>query len=219
MLAAPAPRDVGVRSFVDYALVRQATLHDLRSGYVTTTDVCDPHPDLIRAALHHGEPSTRSCPVCRRGDAGRRPARPAARDQRRSRACPGAGGAGLPALRVRRGAGPVLRPDPGPGRDRRAVAGGRRCEGLRRRGVHLVWVEPPGRVVRRGRRSTAPGASPPADRRRRMGHLSPCGQVRGLPTAGQDTAYGAGCRPGSWCWAPGSPAFCLLVIAFGVVYA
>ncbi len=66
----PPQATVGVRSFVDYALVRQATLHDLRSGYVTTTDVCDPHPDLIRAALHHGEPSTRSCPVCRRGDAG-----------------------------------------------------------------------------------------------------------------------------------------------------
>jgi hypothetical protein len=61
----PPRATVGVRSFVDYALVRQSTLHDLRSGYVTTTDVCDPHPDLIRAALHHGEPSTRSCPVCR----------------------------------------------------------------------------------------------------------------------------------------------------------
>jgi hypothetical protein len=70
----PPRATVGVRSFVDYALVRQATLHDLRSGYVTTTDVCDPHPDLIRAALHHGEPSTRSCPVCRRGDGGLRSA-------------------------------------------------------------------------------------------------------------------------------------------------
>jgi hypothetical protein len=64
----PPRATVGVRSFVDYALVRQATLHDLRSGYVTTTDVCDPHPDLIRAALHHGEPSSRSCPVCRGGE-------------------------------------------------------------------------------------------------------------------------------------------------------
>jgi hypothetical protein len=66
----PPRATVGVRSFVDYALVRQATLHDLRHGQVTTTDVCEPHPDLIRAALNHGEPSTRSCPVCRRGDAG-----------------------------------------------------------------------------------------------------------------------------------------------------
>src|SRR3954470_17610042 len=68
----PPRSTVGVRSFVDYALVRQATLHDLRSGHVTTTDVCDPHPDLIRAALHHGEPAARSCPVCRgdRGDRG-----------------------------------------------------------------------------------------------------------------------------------------------------
>jgi hypothetical protein len=66
----PPRSTVGVRSFVDYALVRQATLHDLRSGYVTTTDVCDPHPDLIRAALHHGEPSTRNCPVCRGAEPG-----------------------------------------------------------------------------------------------------------------------------------------------------
>jgi hypothetical protein len=66
----PPRSTAGVRSFVDYALVRQATLHDLRSGHVTTTDVCDPHPDLIRAALHHGEPSTRSCPVCRGFEAG-----------------------------------------------------------------------------------------------------------------------------------------------------
>ena len=91
----PPRSTAGVRSFVDYALVRQATLHDLRSGYVTTTDVCDPHPDLIRAALHHGEPSTRSCPVCRGGGhAGEElgPARPAAGDQRRARGCRGPAG-------------------------------------------------------------------------------------------------------------------------------
>ena len=64
----PASWTVGVRAFVDYALQRRATLHDLLSGYVTTTDVCDPHPDLIRAAKHHGEPTSRSCPVCRGGD-------------------------------------------------------------------------------------------------------------------------------------------------------
>jgi len=61
---------VGVRSFVDYALARQATLQSLRRGQLTTTDVCEPHPDLIRAALHHGEPTARSCPVCRGADAG-----------------------------------------------------------------------------------------------------------------------------------------------------
>jgi hypothetical protein len=66
----PPRGTVGVRQYVDYALVRQSTLQDLRTGYVTTTDVCDPHPDLIRAAKHHGEASTRTCPVCRHGDAG-----------------------------------------------------------------------------------------------------------------------------------------------------
>jgi hypothetical protein len=90
----PPRATVGVRSFVDYALVRQATLHDLRSGYVTTTDVCDPHPDLIRAALHHGEPSTRSCPVCRESGPGRgRPGDDSDRLDPRLRIN---GGAGLP---------------------------------------------------------------------------------------------------------------------------
>lgn len=89
----PPRATVGVRSFVDYALVRQATLQDLRSGYVTTTDVCDPHPDLIRAALHHGEPSSRSCPVCR-GD--RPPAKPLTKDDRLDPRLGINGGPGLP---------------------------------------------------------------------------------------------------------------------------
>jgi hypothetical protein len=63
----PPRATVGVRSYIDYALARQATLRELRTGALTTTDVCDPHPDLIRAAKHHGETSTRPCPVCREG--------------------------------------------------------------------------------------------------------------------------------------------------------
>lgn len=55
------------RSVVDYGLVRRATLRSLRTGHATTADVCDAHPDLLRAARHHGEPGGDTCPVCRKG--------------------------------------------------------------------------------------------------------------------------------------------------------
>lgn len=54
------------RCVVDYSLQRRATLQALFSGAATTTDVCDAHPYLLRAAKHHGEPTDRTCPVCRR---------------------------------------------------------------------------------------------------------------------------------------------------------
>lgn len=58
---------VAVRSVVDYGLARRATLESLfGAGPVTREDACDAHPYLLRAARHHGEPTARPCPVCRR---------------------------------------------------------------------------------------------------------------------------------------------------------
>ena len=58
------------RSVVDYGLARRATLTALlgpeAGGSTTRADVCDAHPYLLRAARHHGEPTGRDCPVCRR---------------------------------------------------------------------------------------------------------------------------------------------------------
>ncbi len=54
------------RSFVDYALARRSTLAGLFSGRLSTYDVCDAHPYLLRAAKFHGEPAEADCPVCRR---------------------------------------------------------------------------------------------------------------------------------------------------------
>lgn len=54
------------RSVIDYGLARRATLASLRTGTATTTDVCDADPYLLRAAKHHGEPTDRGCPICRR---------------------------------------------------------------------------------------------------------------------------------------------------------
>jgi Family of unknown function (DUF5318) len=56
------------RLLVDYALQRRATLQALfHGGSLTSTDVCDADPYLLRAARHHGELSETLCPVCRRG--------------------------------------------------------------------------------------------------------------------------------------------------------
>lgn len=57
----------GSREVIDYGLARRATLEALVRGRTSTGDVCDAHPYLLRAATHHGEPTERPCPVCRRG--------------------------------------------------------------------------------------------------------------------------------------------------------
>jgi len=54
------------RSVVDYGLARRATLASVFAGRMTTTDVCDAHPYLLRAAKFHGEPTTKPCPICRK---------------------------------------------------------------------------------------------------------------------------------------------------------
>lgn len=55
------------RSLIDYSLARRATLARLATGALSTSDACDAHPDLLRAAKYHGDPSPQACPVCRRG--------------------------------------------------------------------------------------------------------------------------------------------------------
>jgi Family of unknown function (DUF5318) len=53
-----------VRQHTDYALARRAVLRDLERGAVARLDVCDAHPELLRAARHVGEPAEHRCPVC-----------------------------------------------------------------------------------------------------------------------------------------------------------
>jgi len=43
-------RSARARMFVDYTLQRRATLEALHRGRATSTDVCDAHPYLLRAA-------------------------------------------------------------------------------------------------------------------------------------------------------------------------
>ncbi|MFC4005308.1 DUF5318 domain-containing protein [Prauserella oleivorans] len=54
------------RQVVDYALQRRALLAEVYSGRVSTMDVCDATPYLLRAAKFHGTPSDAACPVCRK---------------------------------------------------------------------------------------------------------------------------------------------------------
>ena len=53
------------RQVVDYALQRRALLAEVYAGRVGR-EVCDASPYLLRAAKFHGEPSERTCPVCRK---------------------------------------------------------------------------------------------------------------------------------------------------------
>jgi len=61
---------VAARRHVDYALARRAVLRDLRAGRLERHDVCDAHPELLRAGRNLGECVERDCPVC--GHAGLR---------------------------------------------------------------------------------------------------------------------------------------------------
>ncbi|MEM9711607.1 MAG: DUF5318 family protein [Actinomycetota bacterium] len=49
---------------VSYRMARRAVLESLRRGTVGRTEVCDAHPELIRAALHQGTPIDEPCPLC-----------------------------------------------------------------------------------------------------------------------------------------------------------
>jgi hypothetical protein len=53
-----------VPSVTDYALARRAVLRDFRSGALTRLDVCDAHPELMRAAQNIGVVINDQCPVC-----------------------------------------------------------------------------------------------------------------------------------------------------------
>ncbi|MGI8407031.1 MAG: DUF5318 family protein [Actinomycetota bacterium] len=49
---------------VDYALARRSLILQVRRGLIGSTDVCDAHPELLRAARNIGEDSDKQCPIC-----------------------------------------------------------------------------------------------------------------------------------------------------------
>jgi hypothetical protein len=49
---------------IDYRMRRIAALRDVREGITSPADVCDAHPDLLRAARHLGRVTNQACPLC-----------------------------------------------------------------------------------------------------------------------------------------------------------
>jgi hypothetical protein len=49
---------------IDYRLARRALLTEYRKGRLARHQVCDAHPELVRAAREVGSPTRVECPVC-----------------------------------------------------------------------------------------------------------------------------------------------------------
>jgi hypothetical protein len=49
---------------VDYKLARRSVISQVRRGLLSTTDVCDAHPELLRAARNIGGELEHPCPMC-----------------------------------------------------------------------------------------------------------------------------------------------------------
>ena len=49
---------------VEYRLARNAVVREFRKGRLGRLDVCDAHPELLRAARNLGTPLPDECPIC-----------------------------------------------------------------------------------------------------------------------------------------------------------
>ena len=49
---------------IDYRLVRRRTIDEFHRGRLSRLDVCDAHPELLRAARNVGEARSEPCPIC-----------------------------------------------------------------------------------------------------------------------------------------------------------
>jgi len=49
---------------VDYRLARNSVVSEFRKGRLSRLDVCDAHPELLRAAANVGDESQEDCPIC-----------------------------------------------------------------------------------------------------------------------------------------------------------
>lgn len=49
---------------VDYTLAKRSLLREARRGMLSLHEICDAHPELLRAARSVGEMTSRRCPVC-----------------------------------------------------------------------------------------------------------------------------------------------------------
>ena len=49
---------------IDHRLARRALISEYRKGRLARHQVCDAHPELVRAARSIGEPTETECPIC-----------------------------------------------------------------------------------------------------------------------------------------------------------
>ena len=56
-----------VEGEIDYRLARQSVLRRYRAGELSEHDLCDAHPELIRAAVEYSTSTSDACPVCETG--------------------------------------------------------------------------------------------------------------------------------------------------------
>jgi hypothetical protein len=54
----------GDRAIVDHRLARRHLINEYRRGRLRRDQVCDAHPELIRAARNVGTPASMVCPIC-----------------------------------------------------------------------------------------------------------------------------------------------------------
>jgi len=54
----------GAGGVVDHRLARRHLINEFRRGRLRQDQVCDAHPELIRAAKNIGSEATSNCPIC-----------------------------------------------------------------------------------------------------------------------------------------------------------
>jgi hypothetical protein len=60
----PKPQHRRSLGVVDYTLAKRALLRDFQRGLLSRLEICDAHPELLRAARYVGEQTHQPCPVC-----------------------------------------------------------------------------------------------------------------------------------------------------------
>ena len=66
MFRVPPANTGNSEGHVDYRLARASVLADYRGGVLDHSEVCDAHPELVRAAREVGRPIQGQCPICER---------------------------------------------------------------------------------------------------------------------------------------------------------
>lgn len=58
----------GTAGEIDYRLARRHLVAEFERGRLARSEVCDAHPELVRAAREVGTPTSERCPICAEHD-------------------------------------------------------------------------------------------------------------------------------------------------------